>query len=46
LSQDEKTLFPLKPGHTWILVVTPETTVTEESPGQWVLQFFQPPGAK
>jgi len=46
LGQDEKTLFPLKPGHTWILVVTPETTVTEESPGQWVLQFFQPPGAK
>ena len=46
LSPDEKTLFPLKPGHTWILVVTPETTVTEESPGQWLLQFFQPPGAK
>ena len=46
LSPDEKTLFPLKPGHTWILVVTPETTVTEESPVQWLLQFFQPPGPK
>ena len=46
LSLDDKTLFPLKPGHTWILVVTPETTVTEEATGQWVLQFFQPPGAK
>jgi len=43
---DEKTPFPLKPGHTWIIVVTPETTVTEESAGQWLLQFSQPPGAK
>ena len=46
LNPDDKTPFPLKPGHTWILIVTPETTVTEESPGQWLLQFFQPPGAK
>jgi hypothetical protein len=46
LDLDDQTLFPLKPGHTWVLVVTPETTVTEESPGQWLLQFFQPPGAK
>jgi SdrD B-like protein/DUF3048 family protein len=43
---DDKTPFPLKPGHTWINVVTPETTVAEESAGQWLLQFFQPPGAK
>jgi SdrD B-like domain/Protein of unknown function (DUF3048) C-terminal domain len=43
---DDKTPFPLKPGHTWIIVVTPETTVAEESAGQWLLQFFQPPGAK
>src|SRR6266511_1424591 len=27
-------------------VVTPETTVAEESAGQWLLQFSQPPGAK
>ena len=46
LDLDDQTLFPLKPGHTWILVVTPETTVTEQSPSQWLLQFFQPPGAK
>ena len=46
LNQDDKTPFPLKPGHTWITVVTPETTVAEEAPGQWLLQFFQPPGAK
>jgi hypothetical protein len=46
LNLDDKTPFPLKPGHTWILVVTPETTVTEESAGEWFLQFFQPPGAK
>ncbi len=43
---DDKTPFPLKPGHTWIVVVTPETTVTENSAGEWLLQFFQPPGAK
>lgn len=43
---DDKTPFPLKPGHTWIIVVTPETTVTEKSSGQWLLNFFQPPGAK
>ena len=46
LNQDEKTPFPLKPGHTWIIVVTPETTVTEQSAGQWLLQFVQPEGAK
>jgi hypothetical protein len=46
LHQDDKTPFPLKPGHTWILVVTPETTVTEQSGGEWLVQFYQPPGAK
>ena len=43
---DEKTLFPLKPGRTWVIVVTPLTAVTEQSAGQWLLQFSQPPGAK
>lgn len=43
---DDKTPFPLKPGHTWIIVVTPETTVTEQSAGNWLLQFYQPAGAK
>ena len=46
LNLDDKTPFPLKPGQTWIVVVTPETTVTEQSAGEWLLQFFQPPGAK
>lgn len=46
LNLDDKTPFPLKPGHTWILVVTPETVVTEQSAGEWYLQFSQPPGAK
>ncbi|HLO16064.1 MAG TPA: SdrD B-like domain-containing protein [Anaerolineales bacterium] len=46
LKLDDKTPFPLKPGHTWILVVTPQTTVTEQTPGKWLLQFYQPPGAK
>jgi hypothetical protein len=46
LNLDDKTLFPLKPGHTWVLVVTPETPVTEQSASEWLLQFHQPPGAK
>ena len=44
--QDEETPFPLKPGHTWVIVVTPETAVTENTTAEWLLQFFQPPGAK
>jgi len=43
---NETTLFPLKPGRTWVTVVTPFTTVTETSAGEWYLQFSQPPGAK
>jgi hypothetical protein len=46
LFPDETTPVPLKPGHTWILVVTPLTAVTEKSSGNWLLQFSQPPGAK
>jgi SdrD B-like domain/Protein of unknown function (DUF3048) C-terminal domain len=46
LNLDDKTPFPLKPGHTWILVVTPETTITEQATGAWILQFYQPPEAK
>jgi Protein of unknown function (DUF3048) C-terminal domain len=38
--------FPLKPGHTWVSVVTPQTTVTETYPGEWRLHFSQPKGAK
>jgi hypothetical protein len=43
---DDRTPFPLKPGHTWVIVVSLDTAVTEKSPGQWLLQFSQPPGAK
>jgi len=46
LNLDDITPFPLKSGHTWILVVTPETAVTEQSASEWLLQFHQPPGAK
>jgi SdrD B-like protein/DUF3048 family protein len=43
---DDKTLFPLKPGRTWVIVVTPFTAVTEMNTGEWLLQFSQPDGAK
>lgn len=46
VSLDGATLMPLKPGRTWILVVTPETTVAEKSAGRWELLFVQPEGAK
>jgi hypothetical protein len=46
LYPDDRTPFPLKPGHTWVIVVTPETAVTERASGEWLLQFHQPPGAK
>ena len=36
----------LRPGHTWVLVVTPETTLDEESQGRWQLNFVPPEGAK
>jgi hypothetical protein len=29
-----------------VIVVTPETAVTERASGEWLLQFHQPPGAK
>ena len=40
------TLFPLKAGKAWVTIVTPLTAVTEQKPGEWLLQFSQPPGAK
>lgn len=38
--------MPLKPGHSWILVVTKESTIAETSPGEWQLLFTPPEGAK
>ena len=46
ITPDGKYHMPLKPGRTWILVVTPETSVEEESAGEWLLDFVQPAGAK
>ena len=39
-------LAPLEPGHTWVIVVTPDTKLEETAPGQWLLNFSQPEGAK
>lgn len=36
----------LRPGHTWVIVVTPETTVEKISGSSWQLIFAAPPGAK
>ena len=37
---------PLRPGHTWVLVATPESTIEEVSPGEWLLRFRAPEGAQ
>ena len=36
---------PLKPGHTWVLMVTPFSTLTDAG-GEWKLRFFAPEGSK
>ncbi|MBI5841660.1 MAG: DUF3048 C-terminal domain-containing protein [Chloroflexi bacterium] len=36
----------LKPGHTWVLIVTPFSPVTEKSPGVWEVRFYPPEGSK
>jgi hypothetical protein len=43
---NEDVLFPLKPGHTWVIVVTPFTAVVDKLNGNWQLLFSQPPGVK
>jgi hypothetical protein len=35
-------LIPLHPGRTWIHVVTPFSSVTDQGDGQWLMQFVQP----
>jgi hypothetical protein len=37
---------PLKRGHTWVIVVTPETTLEAVSDATWSLTFMQPLGAQ
>ena len=36
----------LKPGHTWVHVVTPSSEVYEVEPGVWRVRFYAPAGAK
>ncbi len=36
----------LKPGHTWVLIVTDFSTVKEETPGVWKVIFYPPEGSK
>ena len=34
--------LPLHPGRTWIHIVTPFSSVTEQGDGRWLVQFVQP----
>ena len=36
----------LQPGSTWVHVMTPFSTVTEESAGAWLARFFAPAGSQ
>ncbi len=36
--------FPLKPGNTWIHLVTPFTGFGEETPGRWKMRYYAPEG--
>lgn len=36
----------LKPGHTWVVVVTPYSTVTDQGGGVWKIRFYAPGGSK
>jgi hypothetical protein len=36
----------LKPGHTWVLIVTNFSPVKEEKPGAWKVTFYPPEGSK
>jgi len=35
----------LKPGRTWIIIVTPFSQVTQETPGVWRVRYYAPAGA-
>jgi hypothetical protein len=36
----------LKPGHTWVHVMTPASYVEEKEPGMWLARFYAPAGSK
>lgn len=35
-------LVPLRPGRTWIHILTPFSSVTDQGDGSWLVQFVQP----
>lgn len=39
-------LVPLKPGHTWVIIVTPFSSLTDAAAGEWKLRFFAPEGSQ
>lgn len=40
------TPYPLKPGQTWMHVMTPFSYIEEKSPGVWQARFIAPKGAR
>ena len=37
--------FPLRPGHSWIVVATPYSDYFQNQPGKWTFRIYSPPGA-
>ncbi len=38
-------LVPLKPGHTWVIIVTPFSALADAGGGEWKLRYFAPEGS-
>ena len=38
----QNNLIPLRPGRTWIHIVTPFSSVTDQGDENWLVQFVQP----
>jgi hypothetical protein len=38
-------LVPLKPGHTWVIIVTPFSGMKDAGGGEWKLRYFAPEGS-
>jgi hypothetical protein len=37
--------FPLRPGHSWIIIATPFTDYSQNEPGKWRFRVYAPEGA-
>jgi hypothetical protein len=36
----------LKPGRTWVMMITPFSLIEEKAPGEWYIRYYRPEGEK